>query len=186
MEKRKMSSKSEKYRHTDTVIEAALQRARELGINKIVVASCTGATAQKLLGCGLEVVCVTHQIGFEKPGKDEMEPEMRKKLQDRGVKILTTTHLMAGIDRALCLQFGGVYPSEIVATTLRMFGAGIKVCVEISIMATDAGLVEPGKDLIALGGTGWGADTAAVISPSHSQHFFKTRVKEIICKPALF
>ncbi|KPJ89491.1 MAG: hypothetical protein AMS17_01780 [Spirochaetes bacterium DG_61] len=181
-----MSSKSEKYKHTDTVIEGALKKARELGIKKIVVASCTGFTAQKLLDCGLEVVCVTHQIGFHKPGKDEMELEMRKKLQDKGVKILTTTHLMAGIDRALRLQFEGVYPSEIVATTLRMFGEGVKVCVEISIMATDAGLVEPGKDIIALGGTGWGADTAAVINPSHSQHFFKTKVREIICKPSLF
>lgn len=178
-----MNSKSDKNNKTKTVIESALKKAKGLGIKKIIVASCTGRTAEMLIGSGLEVVCVTHQIGFYKPGEDEMSPGMRKKLEQNGVKILTTTHLMAGVDRSLRLQFGGIYPSEIVATALRMFGDGIKVCIEISTMSVDAGLADPGKDLIAIGGTGQGADTAAVINPSHSQHFFKTKVREIICKP---
>ncbi len=109
---------------------------------------------------------------------------MRRRLTQKGIKLLTTTHLMAGIDRSLRNQFGGVYPSEIVATTLRMLGEGVKVCAEISTMAVDAGLVKPENDVIALGGTGKGADTAVVISPAHSQHFFRTRIKEIIIKPS--
>jgi hypothetical protein len=168
---------------TKAVIEAALRRARELGIKRIVVASCSGRTAEALIGCGLDVVCVTHQVGFYRPGEDEMSQETRGKLAEQGVKLLTTTHLMAGIDRSLRLLFGGVYPSEIVATTLRMLGDGTKVCCEISTMAVDAGLATPGEDLIAIGGTGTGADTACVISPSHSQEFFKTRVREIVTKP---
>ncbi|UCB47552.1 MAG: hypothetical protein JSV25_14415 [Spirochaetota bacterium] len=172
--------------NTDSVIEAALKRAKELGINKIVVASSTGATAEKLMDCGLDVVCVTHQIGFQRPGEDEMAQGMREKLQNKGITLLTTTHFMAGIDRALRMQFQGVYPSEIVSTTLRMFGQGPKVCVEICIMACDAGLVEPGKDVVALGGSGSGADTALVITPVHSQDFFKTKIREIIVKPRDF
>jgi hypothetical protein len=171
---------------TDSVITAALKRAKELDIGKLVVASSTGKTAEKLIDCGLDVVCVTHQIGFQRPGEDEMAPHMRKRLQDNGIKLLTTTHLMAGIDRALRMQFQGIYPSEIVATTLRMFGQGPKVCVEISIMACDAGLVGPGKDLVALGGSGDGVDSALVISPVHSQDFFKTKIREIIVKPREF
>jgi hypothetical protein len=39
---------------------------------------------------------------------------------------------------------------------------------------------------VALGGTGKGADTALVIQPAHSQIFFETRIREVICKPAEF
>ena len=179
-----MGSQKDVYAQTDRVIQSAVARATELDIGKILVASCTGKTAMKLIGCGLAVVCVTHQIGFQKPGIDEMGEVMRRTLQENGVELLTATHFMAGIDRALRMQFGGIYPSEVVATTLRMFGEGTKVCIEISIMATDAGLVSPGKDLVVLGGTGQGADTALVIQPAHSQNFFKTRIREVICKPA--
>ena len=179
-----MSSRTDAYEVTDRVVEMAVARARDLDIKKLVVASCSGRTAVKLIGCGLDVVCVTHQVGFYKPGTDEMTGDMRRKLRENGIELLTTTHFMAGIDRALRKQFGGIYPSEIVATTLRMFGEGTKVCIEISIMATDAGLSEPGRDLVALGGTGKGADTALVIQPAHSQNFFETRIREVICKPA--
>lgn len=174
--------------NTAQTLELAVRRARELNIPRLVVASCSGRTALALadLAGGLEVVCVTHQAGFAKPGEDEMGEAARRALTERGVKLLTTTHLMAGLDRALRFKFGGVYPAEIIATTLRMFGQGLKVCVEICGMACDAGLVPPGEDVVAVGGSGSGADTAAVISPAHSQHFFDTRVREIVCKPRDF
>jgi hypothetical protein len=181
-----MSSQSKRETETMTVIERALKRAQELKITKVVVASCSGETALKLIGRGIDVVCVTHQIGFHNPGEDEMPSEMRSRLQEEGVQVLTTTHLMAGIDRALRMKFGGVFPSEIVATTLRMFGEGLKVCVEICGMAVDAGLIKPGEDILALGGTGWGADTALIIRPAHSQSFFETKIVEIVCKPGDF
>jgi hypothetical protein len=93
---------------------------------------------------------------------------------------------MAGLDRACRIKFGGVYPAEIVASALRILGQGLKVCVEVSVMALDAGLIPSGVDIISLGGTGEGLDTAAVIRPAHSQNFFDTRVREIICKPREF
>jgi uncharacterized protein len=96
---------------------------------------------------------------------------------------LTTTHLLSGVDRALRNKFEGIYPAEIIASTLRMFGQGLKVCVEISVMALDAGLIPYGEEIITVGGTGRGADTAAVIVPAHSIKFFDTKIKEIICMP---
>ena len=178
-----MSKNEDVYENTKKVIELSIKRAGQLGISDIVVASCSGKTAEHLIGCGLDVTCVTHQVGFKSDDEDEMEKDTRTHLLEKGIKILTTTHLFAGVDRALRMQFKGVYPSEIVSTTLRMFGQGIKVCVEISIMSADAGLVKAGKDLIAIGGTGIGADTSAVISPQHSQNMFNTKIKEIIVKP---
>lgn len=170
-------------RNTDETVKAALTRAKELGIKHIVVASNTGETAEKFLGQGLEIVCVTHHVGFTGPGEDEMGREKRKELQDKDVKLLTTTHLLAGVDRALRNKFEGVYPAEIVSSTLRMMGQGFKVCVEISVMALDAGLIPFGEEIITVGGTGKGADAACVIVPAHSSQFFDTVIKEVICMP---
>jgi len=169
--------------NTDATIEAALKRAEELNIKTVVVASNSGDTCRKLLGKGLNLVCVTHHVGFSKPGEDEMSPETRKFLSSHGVKILTTTHLFAGVDRALRLKFGGVYPAEIMAQTLRIFGQGVKVAIEIACMAKDAGLIPHGEEIISIGGTAEGADAAIVILPAHSNHFFDTEVREIICMP---
>lgn len=172
--------------NTDETVSLALKKAKELNLKYIVVGSNTGETALKLAGSGLEVICVSHHVGFAGPGVDEMSNEMREKLASAGIKVLTTTHLMAGLDRAVRNKFGGVYPSEIIAQTLRMLGQGVKVCVEVAGMALDAGLIPYGEDIISIGGTGQGADSAVVIAPAHSNHFFDTKIREIICKPREF
>lgn len=169
--------------NTAATVEAALKRARELGIKYIVVASNSGKTAEHFLNSDLNVVCVTHHVGFARPGESELSPEMKERLLQKGVQVLTTTHLLAGVDRALRTKFGGLYPAEIIAASLRMLGQGVKVCVEIAGMALDAGLIPYGEEIIAVAGTGRGADTACVILPAHSNHFFDTVVKEIVCMP---
>lgn len=173
--------------NTDNTIKLALERAVEMGIDYIAVATCTGQTVKKLLELKPEeinIIAVTHHVGFAGPGVDEMAPEVRAELNAGGVKTLTTTHLFAGLDRAVRNQFGGVYPAEIMAQTLRIFGQGVKVAVEAAVMALDAGLIPYGEDIIAMGGTVKGVDAAIVIRPEHSNHFFKTEVREIICMPA--
>ena len=172
--------------NTEKTIEAALARAAELDIQDIVVASSSGATAQKLINCGRKVVCVSYHAGFDGPGMRRMSDDVVQQLNENGVKVLITTHLLAGVDRAIRNKFGGVYPSEIMAQTLRMLGQGTKVCVEISGMALDAGLIPYGSEVIAIAGSGKGADTAVVIAPAHSNQFFDTKVKEVICKPREF
>lgn len=172
--------------NTADTAELALKRAEELGIKHVVVASCSGETAAMFAGRDLQVVCVTHHVGFAGPGVDEMATEMREKLQRQGVKVLTTTHLLAGVDRGIRIKFGGVYPAEIMAQTLRIMGQGVKVCVETAVMALDAGLIPFGEDVITVAGTGTGADTAAIIRPAHANNIFDTKVKEIICKPGEF
>lgn len=169
--------------NTEATVEAALKRAKELSVSHVVVASNSGKTAGLFVGQEVEVICVTHHVGFSGPGIDEMDPQVRKGLEEKGVKLLTTTHLLAGVDRSLRNKFGGVYPAEIAASTLRMLGQGVKVCVEISVMALDAGLITYGEEIVAVGGSGRGADAACVILPAHSNDFFDTKVKEIICMP---
>jgi hypothetical protein len=69
------------------------------------------------------------------------------------------------------------------ANLLRCFSQGVKVCFEIVLMATDAGLVASGEKVIAIAGTARGSDTALVMQAASSQHLKRLRVHEIICKP---
>ncbi|MGI6034717.1 MAG: pyruvate kinase alpha/beta domain-containing protein [Limnochordia bacterium] len=172
--------------NTKRTVELAVAEAEKRKLPFLLVASNTGRTAQAVLDevkGDLQVICVTHHVGFKEPGHDEMEPEKRQELQEQGAKVLTTTHVLAGVDRAVRNQFGGLYPPEIIANGLRMLGQGVKVCVEISIMALDSGLIPYGADVIAIGGTSRGADTAAIIRPAHSNNVFDTRIVEILCRP---
>lgn len=172
--------------NTIPTLDLAIKRAAAENIPWLVIASNTGKTVREALRLGagnLSVVCVTHHVGFRGPGDDEMPKTEREYLSSQGVKILTTTHVLAGIDRSVRNKFGGIYPPEIMANALRMLGQGIKVCVEISIMALDAGLIPFGERIIAIGGTRSGADTAAIILPAHSNNVFDLKVEEILCKP---
>lgn len=172
--------------NTPATIAAAVEACRQADLEHIVVASNTGNTIYKLLELDvtdLNIVCVTHQVGFKKPGQHEMTDDTRRELAERGVSFLTTTHLFGGVDRAISKKHGGLFPPDIMGNTLRMFGQGTKVAVEIAIMALDAGLVPYGVDVMAVGGTSRGADTACVVRPAHSLAAFDTRVVDVICRP---
>ena len=80
-------------------------------------------------------------------------------------------------------QFNTYEIGVIIANTLRLMGQGMKVVIEISVMAADAGLVRTDEDIIAIGGSGRGADTAVVLRPVNSNDFFDLKIKEILCKP---
>lgn len=172
---------------TQATLKAALKRADELGIRHIVVASTTGKTALELaekMPPHFETVCVTHHAGFREFGRNELSESAENRLAEHGIPVLRTTHLFGGVERAIRLKFGGLGPAETIAFTYRTLGEGIKVGVEIAVMALDAGLIPNGKDVIAIAGTGSGADAAIVVRPAHSRQFFETRVKEIVCKPS--
>ncbi len=170
---------------TEATISLSLKAAEESKIQHIVVASVTGYTAGLLIEAAKKanIVCVTHADGFKEPGTNELTAEERAKLVAAGIKTLTTTHVLSGVERGISTQSGGMYPAEIIANTLRMFGQGVKVCVEIAIMALDAGLIPHGEKIVAIGGTGRGADAAVIMTPAHAKDVFSTRVHEIICKP---
>jgi hypothetical protein len=177
--------------NTDATLVLAKARAEELGIKTVVVASTEGKTAVKAVDVlkGLRVIIVTHVTGFREPDSQEFIEENHKAVEKKGGIILTAAHAFGGIHRALGTGGGPTPPSnnigDIVAMTLRTFGQGTKVACEIAAMAADAGLVRTDEEIISIGGTGRGADTAAVIQPSYTHRFFNLKVKEIICKPRL-
>jgi hypothetical protein len=171
--------------NTDKLVEVVKQRKEELGIKNIVVASVSGKTALKLKEAmaDVNIVSITHHAGFKEKGKLEISEEDKNKLVENGITFYTGSHALSGVGRGISNKFGGVTPVEIIAGTLRLFGQGIKVCVEVTIMAADAGLIPIDSEIIAIGGTARGADAAVVLEPAHMNNFFDLKFKEIIAMP---
>ena len=171
--------------NTERTLEAAARRAAELGIRNVLVATTTGETAVKALRhfAAARLAAVTHSTGFSGPNKQELKPGHRRRLEKAGVRLLTAQHAFGGVGRAVRKKLGTYELEEIIAYTLRTFGQGTKVAVEIVLMAADAGLVPVGEPCIAIGGTWSGADTALVVVPSNAQTFFDLNVVEVIAKP---
>lgn len=168
--------------NTEATIAAAVARARELGLREIIVATESGRTAIRAAESFPEgkVIAVSYHSGAEKPFDDPLPAGARKKLSELGAAVVTCGHALSGCEKGL--GKGGWTPLALVADTLRMFGQGAKVCVEIALMAADAGALS-GGELVAVGGTAEGADTALVIAPAHQNRIFDLRIREIVCKP---
>ena len=173
--------------NTNATLEVARERAKELGIKDVVVASTYGDTAFKAAeafkGMDVNLVVVTISMGFRDEGW-VMSPEVREKLENMGVKVLTCTHALGDdVDDAFAEVYGGTSYKRVVADTLRRFCQGMKVAVEVALMAADAGLIDVDRDVIAIAGTDRGADTAVVLRPSYTRKFLRLKIKEIIAKP---
>ena len=171
--------------NTEEVLLIAKKRAAELGIKTIVVATTLGNTATRATEVfkGMRVVVVTHSAGLKGPNTQELTEENRQKITAIGGIILTTTHLFRGVSGGMLDKFNSHQIGLIIANTLRMLGQGMKVVIEIAVMAADAGLVSVDEDVIVIAGSGRGADYAVVLKPVYSNNFFDLKVKEILCKP---
>lgn len=175
--------------NTAETVSRGVKRALELKLNHAVVATTTGKTAMALkeeaLRSGFRgsLVAVTYHVGFSNPNEDRMDAGMRTKLADEGFTVVTGCHALSGPERSFRYEFNGIYPLEMIATTLRLFSQGVKTCVEISVMAADAGAVPSGEDVLVMAGTGKGADTACIIAPAHQNNFLELSVREILAMP---
>jgi len=173
--------------NTEEVLRIARQRAEELGIKTVVVASTSGDTAVKAMDAlqGVRVIIVTHVAGSRAPDTQEFTEENRKTVESKEGIMVTAAHAFAGLSRAMRSKYNMYVLGEVIADTLRIFGAGTKVACEIAMMAADAGVVRIDEDVISIGGTGHGADTALVLRPVNTHSFFDLKVKQILCKPHL-
>ncbi len=174
-------------KNTGRALEIAASRAEELGIRNVVVASSSGRTgaAAAELFTGKNLVIVTHSTGFLEQEYQELQPEHREKIENSGARILTCQHSLGGVGRAVRKKLGTYELEEIIAYTLRIFGEGTKVAVEIALMAADAGLISTKEPCLSVGGTGQGADTVILLQPANAQNFFDLRIMEILAKPRL-
>ncbi len=157
------------------------------GYKHVIVATTTGETgvlfAEGLSVREVNIVIVTHSYGFKGPNITELTEEARERIQSAGATIYTGTMITHSLETALAVKFSGVYPTLLVAQSLRRFGEGPKVCCEMTMMAADAGLVPEGEEILVVAGTGRGADTVTVIRSAASKRFLELKVLEILAKP---
>ena len=173
--------------NTDQCLDIVDKAIDEFSYKHVVVASTNGDTgvlfAEKLKDKSINVTVVTHSHGFKEPNTIELTDENRERIIAAGAQIYTGTMITHSLETALAKQFSGVYPTLLVAQTLRRFGEGIKVCCEMIMMTTDAGLVPEGEEIVTIAGTGYGADTVSVLRSAASKRFFDLKVLEILAKP---
>jgi len=165
--------------NTEETLRLAAERAAARGIKKIVIASTTGGTArlavQRWADTGLKMIVIPHQYGLTR--NQRFPPELVAELAQQGHAVHFGTMLFHTVD---------LYCNETpraLANILRTICQGMKVCIEIVLMAADAGLVTEGETVVAVSGTGRGADTAVVAVAATSTHLFDLHITEIICKP---
>lgn len=174
--------------NTQKTLQIASQRVEALDVSNICVASTSGKTG--LLATqffpGRNLVIVSHSTGFLKPDFQQFLPEQKRQIKEAGAKVLTCQHALGGVGRAVRKKLGTYELEEIMAFTLRVFGQGTKVAIEIALMAADAGLISTLEPCMSIGGTEQGADTAILLIPAHAQNFFDLRVLEILAKPRLY
>jgi len=176
------------YENTDAALKIAKEEAERRKIRYVLVASTAGNTglkaAKTFKETNFKLIVVTHNTGFKQPGIQEIDSIIREEIEKLDGKVLTATMVLRGLGTAIR---GKMYYSQerIVADTLRMMGQGTKVCVEMVAMAADAGLI-PCEDVIAVAGTGRGADTVLLIEANSSNRFFDIKIKEVLVKPKNF
>jgi len=180
MESRVVYFEQVRVENTEVTFGLVKERLRTSGIKKLVLASTTGATARKALeffkGMDVKLIVVPHQFDFHRD-TNPFPQELITALRESGHEVHFGTMLFHTDD-----LYGSTSPT-VMANLLRCFSQGTKVCFEIVLMATDAGLLAKGETVIAVAGTGRGSDTAWVMQASSSQNVKKLRVHELLCKP---
>lgn len=173
--------------NTKECLDIVRKAIDEYGYKHIVVATTSGSTgqlfAENLKVNNVNLIVVTHSYGFKEPNSIELTDEARARIEAAGAKIYTGTMITHSLETALAKKYSGVYPTLLVAQTLRIFGQGVKVCCEMIMMTADAGLIPEGEEVITVAGTGRGADTVTVIRSAASKRFPDLKVLEILAKP---
>jgi len=168
--------------NTAEVIKLVLERAKSRNINRIVLASTKGFAAKSFLeaveGKDIQLVVVPWQFSLKDEG-NQFPQELINELQEKkhivhfGTQLFSTNEL-----------YGTNIPKAL-ANILRVIGQGMKVCVEITMMACDGGCIKMGEKVIVVAGSHAGADFAVVATAASSSKVPSLQINEIICKPIL-
>jgi len=170
--------------NTAEVIKLVLERAKSRNIKRIVLASTRGYTAKSFLdaveGKDIELIVIPWQFNLMKDGEgNPFSQELVKELQEKKHIVHFGTMLFDTGD------LYGTNTPKALANILRVLGQGMKVCVEITMMACDGGCIKMGEKVLVVAGTHSGADFAVVATAASSTHLTSLKINEIICKPVL-
>ena len=147
----------------DSTLALSKKTAEELGLDDVVVASTTGSTAKK----AVEVFKGTGaRLTFVGTTRDRFPAPIIKALKEDGCNVCFSSEVKYEY-------------SDPIKSAYRRFCQGMKVAVEIAMIAAQEGYVSTEKDIVSIGK--W--DTAIVIKPATSTKFEDLLIRELICKP---
>ena len=181
--------------NTPAVIACVGRRLDEDDLTTVVVATSSGKTALLFAGAlakrpGLRLIAVGNPPGS---AYEPMTAQNRQTLAAEGVIVIDyapygCSSLQGDAHRNM---YGALDLLVVVADIWRMMGGqGLKVAMEVGLMATNVGVLKPGEKVIAVGGTASGADTAIVMKTALSLDIFSAEPErrpdllEFICTPA--
>lgn len=147
----------------DSTMALAKKTAEELGLSDVVVASTTGFTAKKAVEAFKDMGV---KLTFVGTGRERFPVALIEELKGKGYNVCFSHEI----------QYD--YPDAMKAA-YRRFCEGMKVAVEIAMIAAQEGYVGIEKDVVSVGK--W--DTAIVVKPSTSSHFEDLHIRELLCKP---
>lgn len=180
--------------NTSAVIDCVGRRLAGGHLSTVVVATSTGKTAVAFAEAlrqrpGVRLIAVGNPPGST---YERITPENRQKLTALGATIVDyAPYGCAALQGdAHKNMYGALDLLVVVADVWRMMGGqGLKVAMEIGLMATNVGVLAPGETVIAVGGTASGADTAIVMKTALSIDIFAAEPErrpdllEFLCTP---
>ena len=180
--------------NTQLVIEAVSQRLEAGGIKKVIAASTSGETAAKFarsLKGMVELICVSQAPYLREWGQEWpcLKQKFRRQMERLGVAIIDRAPYVFHNSVLEAAPWSDAFPERLVKETLYCFGQGMKVAVEVVLMAVSCGYVTPFEDVIGVGGSGKGADTAIVLRATYPACLFdkdpakRLEIKEVIAMP---
>ena len=176
--------------NTEKVLTLAKERAEELGIKKVIIASETGMSALgalKILN-GIDIIVVTSALGtmVKNTGMGDLPLGITdEKIYDELNKKCT---IVRGTDpfHNINAPLRDATNEKVIRHILYCIASGIGVCMLSVLMATDNGVIKKGEEVVSCGGSFLGLDTSCVVKASNSVDLFEDdglEVLEIICKP---
>ena len=180
--------------NTQLVIEAVSQRLEVAGIRKVIVASTSGETAVEFahsLKGKAELICVSEAPYRREWGEEWpcLKQEFRQELEELGATIMDKAPYVFHNSLLESARWPDAFPERLVKETLYSFGQGMKVAVEVALTGVSCGYVTPYEDVIGVGGSGKGADTAIVLRATYPAALFdkdpakRLEIREIIAMP---
>jgi len=155
--------------NTDTLVKIVANYVEKNNISCVVVASTSGFTAKKMIekikGKDVKIIVVGER-------RESFEKQIEKEVKKRGGEVI-----YAG-------EVKYKFPSSAIGAFYR-FSQGMKVCVEIVMIACNAGVLKEGEEVIAVAGTSYGADTAVLMESRGSEEIWKIKIQKIIAKPLI-
>jgi hypothetical protein len=180
--------------NTKWVIEAVSKRLEAGGVRKVVIASTSGKTAVEFarsLKGKAELVCVSEAPYRREWGEQWpcLKPAFRRELEKLGVAIVDKAPYVLHSSVLETARWPNTSPEQLVKETLYAFGQGMKVAVEVALTAVSCGYVTPYEDVISVGGSSKGADTAIILRATYPASLFnkdpakRLEIREIIAMP---